>query len=183
MELELTDSEMAKSGSLACLSKKTITNLLECVLSCTIFVAVIYIILTFLSVISVFNSDSLFVPIGYISLVVLISAPIALYGSAKQNYIALFTFFILTSYQLYALTLYIWFNIRSQSLLGNDTNKPASESSTGSSLKELPLHQVTLGAYTTAVMLSLVMVCLKIISTTCQAEATRVAPVGNNPSE
>lgn len=182
MELEQSDSEMAKSGSLACLSKTAITTLFDCVLSCTLFAAIIYILINFLGIISVVKADSLFVPIGYISLLVLVGAPIGLYGSAKQSYWALFTYFILASYQLYAFTLYIWFNIRSQKLSGKTDSD--TESSTGNSLSELALHQVTLGAYTLLVLLSIVMVCLKIVSTSCQTEPVRgAAPVENNPTE
>lgn len=182
MEGEQSDSEMAKSGSIACLSKKTITNSLECIISCTIFVSIIYIILTFFEAISVVTVDKLFIPVGYISLIVLLSSPIALYGSAKNSYCALFFFFGLASYHLYALVIYVWLNIRNQSLLSiSHTN--SSTHTRDSSLDELALHHVLLAAYSIVVLLSLIMVCLKIISITSQIEPAKVILVDNNPSE
>lgn len=181
MEVEESESDMAKSGSFACLSKKTISTLLECIISCTIFVATIYIILGFLGLISVAPVDSLFLPVGYISLIILLSAPIVLYGSTKNSYYALFTFFVLASYHLYALVIYVWFSIRSSSLFSGNINSttPSKENLFG----ELTLHQVTLAAYAMVVLLSLVVVCLKIVSSTSQIVPAKVILVDNNPSE
>lgn len=181
MDVEGSESEMAKSGSLACLSKKTISTLFESIISCKIFVAAIYIILSLLSIASIIRVDSLFIPVGYISLIILFSAPIALYGSTKNSYYALFLFFVLASYHLYALLIYVWLNIRSSSFLSGNNN--STSGSKDNRFGELPLHQVTLAAYTMAVILSLIVVCLKIVSSTSQIVPTRVILVDNNPSE
>lgn len=186
MDIEDYESEMTKSGSIACLSKKTINNSLDCIISCTIFAALVYIVLTFLGIISVANINSLFLPVGYISLIVLLSAPAALYGSAKNSYCALFTFFVLASYHLYGLVIYVWLNIRSKSFLPPSGNNSTSSSSSSSLPKdyllgELTLHEITLAAYALVVLLSLIMVCFKIVSATSSIEPARVILVDNNP--
>lgn len=176
--------EMPKTGSFACLSKQTITNVLECMLSCIIFVAIVYIFLIFLDLVSVSKVDTVLKTIGYISLVVLISAPCGLYGSLKNSYTALFAYFVIGSYHLFSLVLYIWFNVRYHSIFSKQehTNYNSSNNSTGSNeFTELTLHQITTAAYTMVVFLSLIMVTFKIISTANQIEPAKVIVVDNNP--
>lgn len=168
---------MARTGSLACLSKQTITNSLECVISCMIFVGIIYLILLVLGLSQLTKIDTLIQTLGYISIVIIISAPIGLYGSAKSKYWALFFYYLLASYHLYALVMYIWFNIRTSELIPKET----SDSTNARLFSGLSLHQVTTGAYTVLVCLSLILVILKIISTTNQIEPAKVIVVDNNP--
>lgn len=186
-------SEMAKSGSFTCLSKQTITTALECLLSCIITIGTIYVFLLILGLIQVTKVDNLLMTIGYISLIIAISAPIGLYGTEKSRYWALFLYYILASYHLYALIMYIWFNIK-ESVLASSTSSSSSSASLSTYqnedtkpithktlLEELSLHQVTTGAYTMLVFFSLIFVVFKIISTTNQIEPAKVIVVDNNP--
>lgn len=174
-ELPAQDSEMAKTGSFACLSKQTITNAFECTLACLIFVASIYLIQLLVGLSSLAKIDDLFYPVGYISLVVLISAPVGLCGSGRANYTALFAYFLIGSYHLYALLAYTWFSLRHSGLL-SDQQATASKL-----LGEQSLHQITTAAYTLTLILSLLLNSCKIISTTSQIEPARVIVVDNNP--
>lgn len=167
--------EMAKTGSFACLGKQTITDLFECILSCVIFVSVIYIFILFLGLVSGWKTEPLYQVAGYISIAAALSAPIGLYGSAKGGYWCLLTFFVLSSYQIYALVVYIWLNIKSGSFLVHIDNT--------SKKYELTLHQVTIAAFTIAVILSFIMTSIKTISNTKQIEHPRVIVVDNNPSD
>lgn len=170
-----SSNEMAnKTGSFLCFSKQTITDLLSCILSCVIFVAVIYILLLLLNLISGSYADKLYYTVGYISLIIFITAPLGFYGSLRSSYKALFAYFVLTSYHLYALAIYIWLNARSNSFF--KTSKSANNPSL-----ELNLHQITTVAYATVVMLALVMTCVKVISTANQIEPAKVIVVDNNP--
>lgn len=172
-ELELIDSEMTKSGSVACLSKQTVSTTFECTLSCIILVSFIYIVLLILGLSSVKSIDTLFYAVGYISIIIIISVPIGLYGSSSGSFCALFVYFILASYHLYALIMYFWFNIRSAAIsIGSDQNQTKGY--------EI-LHLITTGTNTALVALSILMASLKIISNTNQIEQARVIVVDNNP--
>lgn len=185
------ESDMAKSGSFACLPKQAITNIFECILSCVIFAATIYLILSFLGFVKLAQVDSLLHLIGYISLIILFSAPIGLYGCAKGSYKALFVFFILSSYHLYALLVYIYLSFQPQlssssansttSQTGVQKANSTSDSSLIKPIAELSLHHVTTFSYTVAVTLTLLMTSCKIISVTKEIEPKRVIVVDNNP--
>lgn len=181
MDEESSTSEMArKSGSFLCISKRSITTTLNCIISCLIFVALLYLLLIVVDIATLAKVGSLFQAIGYISLAVLLSVPIGLYGAAKNSYCALFVYLILTSYLLYALILYIWLNVKSCSFFCNYSN--SEEEKLRARLGgEFTLHQVTIGAYTGVLALSLMVTSLKIISTTLQFEPTKVIVVDNNP--
>lgn len=183
---------MPRSGSVGCLSKETISTAFDCILSCILFVAFIYIGLLILGPVSKIELDQLFYVIGYISIAVLFIVPIGLYGSSSGSYCSLICFFILASYLCYALTMYIWFNTRSSELFPGfysnnksgtaTTNKTASGGRTGLRGFDV-LHQLTCCSYTALVILSLLMVIFKIVSNVSQIEPARVIVVDNNPSE
>lgn len=168
LELDFYDSDMTRSGSIACLSKQTISNAFECILSCLVLISFIYILLLVIGLTSLTFINTLLCTIGYISLVVIISAPIGLYGSSRGNYYALFLFFIITSYHLYSLIMYFWFNIRSKGLTNDSAGYEI-------------LHHITTALYTSLIGLSILFVWLKIISTVNQIEPARVIVVDNNP--
>lgn len=175
MDEDFSQSEMAKPGSILCLPKRCVTNALISVISCVIFVSLIYLLLTFLHLASLVTVDSLFHALGYISLLVLFSAPIGIYGAAKSSYCALFTYLILASYHLYGLILYICLNLKSWTQSYQQINVNGKEKD------ELILHKVTSGAYATVLVLTLIMTSLKIVSTTNQIEPNKVIVVDNNP--
>lgn len=162
-------SEMSRTGSLICLSKQTIATLLECLISCLIFVSIVYIALLVFDLTSISEISSLYHPIGYISLVVLLSAPLAIYGSSSGSYPALLGYFLLASYHLYAVCIYVWLKIRSSEFKLNKASDP--------------LHQVVVASYTTVLILSLILVICKIISNVNLLEPARVIVVDNNPSD
>lgn len=169
------------TGSVACLSKQTISNLLECTLSCIIFVASLYILTLFLHLIHVSEIDILFQTIGYISVFIIATTPIGLYGSVKGNYIALLSYFVIGFYYLYTLIIYIWFNIRTKSIISFKAFDLNAGQSTKASLSEVTLHQITTGAYTLLVIISIILVTLRIISVANQVEPAKVIVVDNNP--
>lgn len=175
LELEFYDSDMSRSGSIACLSKQTISNAFECILSCIVLLSFIYILLLIIGLSSVSVINTLFYTIGYISLVVIISAPIGLYGSSRSNYYALFLFFIITSYHLYSLIMYFWLNIRSSAIQIFPPDAAASAKG------HETLHHITTATLTSLIALSLLFASLKIISTVHQIEPARVIVVDNNP--
>lgn len=162
-------SEMSRTGSLICLSKQTIATLLECLVSCLIFVSIVYIVLIVFGLASISDIRSIYYPIGYISLVVLVSAPLAIYGSSSGSYYALLGYFVLAAYHLYAIGIYIWLKIRSSEFrLSKATD---------------PLHQIAVACYTIVLILSLVLVTCKIISNVSLLEPARVIVVDNNPTD
>lgn len=185
MDEEFSLSEMAKSGSFLCLSKKTITNTLISSISCVIFVSLLYLLLIFLNLTTLVEVGSIFHVIGYLSALVLISAPIGIYGASKGSYCALFIHFIVASYHLYGLILYICLNIKSWSQAHDDAQKPPLSQNHGTLYEllggDLTLHQITSSAYATVVFLTLIMTSMKLISTTLQLEPARVIVVDNNP--
>lgn len=173
-------SEMGRSGSFACLSKKTITNCLECLISCLILMSAIYIALLILGFIFAVKGGEVFHSVGYISLIVCFSAPIGLYGSRKSNYTALIIFLVLVSYHLYGLLVYIWFAIRDSSLF-NAFATSRSNNVVTNSKGVLNLHEVSLTAYSLTVLLTIFMTVFKLISSTLRLEPAKVIVVDNNP--
>lgn len=170
MDLELNDSgAMSKTGSFACMSQDTITNIFDSLVSCVIFAAIIYIILFTGDLASVTSSPRSFVFIGAVSLITVISAPIGLIGASKGNYWLLFSYFILSSYHVYGLVMYMALTLK-------DSDGPVLLRST-----KLNLHQVTVGSYTLVVLLSFGFACCKIISATNKIEPAKVIVVDNNP--
>jgi len=173
-QISITSEEMTRTGSVACLSKKTITGFFDSSLSCSLFIAAVYIGLLATGLAGFTVVDKLFYTIGYISLAVLITVPIGLYGSISGSYSALICFFLATSYLLYALTMYIWFNARTSTLFipwqSNTTDKGFQS-----------LHQLACISYTITIVLSLLLAVLKIVSNVSQLEPARVIVVDNNP--
>lgn len=185
MDEEFSQSEMAKSGSFLCLSKKTITNTLISSISCVIFVSLLYLILIFLNSTTLVKVGNIFHVIGYISLIVLLSAPIGIYGASKGSYCSLLIHFIVASYHLYGLILYMSLNFKSWSQFHDNAQKRLTTQKDETLFEllggDLTLHQITSSAYATVVALTLIMTCMKIISTTLQLEPARVIVVDNNP--
>lgn len=184
MEESIDDdySVMGKSGSFACLSKKTITNCLECLISCLILVSAIYIALLISGFILTVKEEKAFRLLGYISLLVCLSAPVGLYGSRKSSYTCLILFFLLASYHLYGLAIYIWFSIRNSYLFS--ASHPADQNEASSETKSegiINLHEITVMAYALTLLLTIFMTIFKLISTTRRLESVKVIVVDNNP--
>lgn len=179
MDSSWDDSEMGRSGSFAYLSKKSITNSLECLISCVILLAAIYIALLTFNLTSLLKGHNEYQLVGYISLIACLSAPIGLYGSKKSSYWALILFFVLASYHLYGLIMYLWLSIRSSDIFSISKNKSLSEALK----KNGELHHVTMVAYTLVVIFSLILSVFKIISITLRLEPAKVIVVDNNPSD
>lgn len=168
-------SEMSRTGSCGCLSKQNISNSYECILSCTTYPSLIYILLLVISLLVPFKLDLIFHIIGYISLFSLITTPLGLYGSSRGSYCALFTFFILASYHLYALVMYFWFDIKAPMFRDR-------ESTEVTCTKDFEyLHYILSGSYTILIALSILFVTCKITSLVNQIDPARVIVVDNNP--
>lgn len=163
MDDELSESEM--TGSVTCLSKETISGLYKCFLSCLVLVALIYIILILLAAITSIEIATLYKTLGFISLIVILSAPIGFYGCCRHSYCALFAYLLIGSYHLYALVIYIWFNL------------------TAKAFDNLILHQTTTGAYAVLIILTLLICGARIVSISDQGEKAKIIVVDNNPSE
>lgn len=177
-EEEVEDEEMSKLGSVCCLSKRTITTALECVLSCVSFTSLIYIILLIYCLSFSIELDLVFLIIGYISIFSLITTPLGLYGCNKPSYCALFAFLFLASYHLYGLAMYFWFNLKAPIF-----NEPPNQAALERSLKLRGyeyLHYITSGSYTALVGLSILLASCKIISLVDQIEPARVIVVDNS---
>lgn len=178
--------EMPKTGSVSCLSKQTILSILDCVLSCITLVALIYVGLLILIQISDKQTNPLFNTIGLISLAALLSIPLGSYGTKSGNYCALLCFFVSTSYLLYALIMYIWFNTRSGDLFpapGGEANNNNNNNTASTKVAHGydRLHQLTCCSYTGLVFAALLATTLRIISQVNQIEPARVIVVDNNP--
>lgn len=174
---------MQRNGSVGCLTKQTITNAFDCILSCILFSAFIYIGLLVFAVIIKADLDHMFHVIGYISIGALITIPLGFYGSASGNIYALLWFFVLTSYLFYAISIYLWFNTRSLALYPT-LQLAKDQASKWSSLKGFEiLHQLICCSYTGLLVLALILATFKIISNVSQIEPTRVIVVDNNPSD
>ena len=166
----IQETEMSKSGSVCCLSKQTISYAFESLISCTILLAFIYILLVILGITKAIQLDTLFYTIGYISFVIILSAPIGIYGSQSGSYCALFVYFVIASYHLYALLIYIYFNfIRSSEA----TSLPKSGYGT--------LHKIAAGSYTALVAITILAASMKILSNIGLIEPSRVIVVDSNP--
>lgn len=185
MEDEYSESEMARSGSVVCFSKNTISGLLKCFLSCLLLVALIYLLLIFLSLVTSIEIITLFKTLGFISLIIIFTGPLGFYGCCRQSYFALFTYLLVGSYHLYALVIYIWFNLNwkaftfEQAAGGGQSGKYSATQQNN----DLILHQTTTGAYTVLIALTLLMCGARIVSITNQIEPAKVIVVDNNPSE
>lgn len=173
-ELNAYNSEiMTRAGSVGCFTKQTITNSFECVLACIALLGLIYISVLVLGLAQVATVDTLFYAVGYISLLSLVGTPLGLYGSSTGSYCALFLFFTLASYHLYALVMYLWFNVRNSALFLESSKTKGFEI----------LHQVTTGSYTALLALGMLMVSMKIISNINQINPARVIVVDNNSND
>lgn len=162
------DSEMSnRTGSILCLSKQTITNIFECFVSILIYISALYLLLLVLNLITQGTINQLYHPVGYISLIILISAPLAVYGSVSGSYLALFGYFILASYHLYALCTYGWLKIKS----GEFKLTPGTD----------PLHQIITISYVVLLLLSSLLATCKIISNVSLVDPGKVIVVDNNP--
>lgn len=171
---------MSNSGNFVCLSKQTIAVILECILSCILFVAVIYFILF---IINVSKANGWIEYIGIISIVALISTTFGFCGSQRDSYCGLFSYFILASYHLYFLAIYVGLTLKLDSS-SQETSSLLTESSrldVQLKSKEVNLHQLTVAFHIFSVVLSLVMVCFKIISLTSQIDSGKVIVLDNNP--
>lgn len=171
-------SDMSRTGSIACLSKRTISNIYECILSCITYISLIYILLVLIGLIFHIQTDFIFQLIGFISIFSLITTPLGIYGSLKGSYCALLTFFLLASYHLYALVMYFWFNIKANTFL-ESAAQPSSVKSKGYEY----LHYISSGSYTLLVGLSILLASCKVISLVNQIDPARVIVVDNNPVE
>lgn len=181
MDDEVSESEMARSGSVTCFSRNSISALFKCSLSCLVLLALIYIVLLLIATISSIQTVTLYKTLGYISLIIVFNGPTGFYACCKQSYCALFAYLFVGSYHLYALVIYIWFNLNSKAF----SEGPASTSIEGNSNRsnDLLLHQTTTGTYTVVVVLTLIMCSARIVSITNQVEPAKVIVVDNNPSE
>lgn len=168
-------TDMPGSGSCACFSKQTIQDLFECALACTTYPSFVYILLLIVSLVAPFKLLFLFQIIGYISLFSVVITPLGFYGSIRNNYCTLFTFFILASYHLYALAMYFWFDVEAPMFHDKEWAK---------STKDFQhLHYILSGSYTVLVALSVILVVCRISSLVGQIEPAKVIVVDNNPSD
>lgn len=184
--LELSE-EMTKTGSFAYLSKETINSLFNCTLSCTVFGASIYIIILIAKVATFVQISKLYLTIGYISLICLLTFPLGLYGSRTGNSCGLLIFFLLASYHLYGLIIYIWLNIVPISYTNAADRSYLKQyrqlniNYRVANIDETFLNNITVFLYTASVLLSLFSTVFKIISKTKEIGADKVIVVDNNP--
>lgn len=134
-------------------------------MSISIYISLLYIVLLILGIAGEINR--LYNPVGYLSLITLITAPLAIYGSLTGSFCALFGYFIIASYQLYGLGIYVWLGIGSGDLIWTKGTES--------------LHQIMIASYLLLLLLSILLVTCKIISNVGQIETGKVIVVDNNP--
>jgi hypothetical protein len=166
---------MSNSGSVCCLSKRTLTNLLECAISCVAYVSLIYIALLIYSLAAGTELDLSFHVIGFISVFSLVTTPVGIFGCSYTSYCALFTFLLLASYHLYGLTMYFWFSLKAPIFISSQTGSNTSHH------KEYEyLHYLASGSYTGLVALSILLTLCKIVSLVEELEPARVIVLDNS---
>lgn len=167
-------SEMSSTGSICCLSKRTITNIFGCTLACITYISIIYFSLAIYCLVASTHLDIVFLVVALLSLFSVITTPIGIFGCSRTSYCALFTFVIFASFHLYGLIMYFWFNLKAP--IFESTTKVANSTR----IKNYEdLHYLTSGSYTGLVGLSILLASCKILSLIEQIEPARVIVVDN----
>lgn len=168
------DMPLKPEGSILCLSRSLIAKILECIIACIVFVSLVYLVLLLLnSLVGQNKFDPIYTTVGYISLITIFSVPIGYYGSCNGSPKALLLYYLLAAYHAYALIIYLWINIRFEYFYNDQDSNPKSGG--------LMLHLVSTGAYTSAVIASLLAASTRIISNTSSNDSPGVI-VNDNTS-
>lgn len=173
-----TSIDMSRSlGSIGCISKRTISNIYECLLSCVAFASLLYITLLLFGLLIPIRLDLVFLIIGFISIFGLITTPLGIFGSSRGSYCALFLFIFLASYHLYALLMYFWFNLKAPIFIDQAGQRD-------SSFKGYEyLHYILSGFQALLIALSIILGACNVISLVNQISESRVIVLDNNPSD
>lgn len=170
---------MAEPDSPSHLSGETFSLIFSCVLSCIVFVGLMFLLPLILQPLFTDSLGTSTRTIGYISAVVVISGPIGLYGSCKDRFWALLSFYILSSSHLYALIIYVWLSIRSGKLLMLPKSRTGDPEGSTDEIKQ---YQIIVISDAIMVASSIILVCFKMISATKRLAPTKVEVVSQDMS-
>lgn len=174
---------MTDKATFLCMNRRTYGKIFECLLTCIVMIGIVYMILTFLTLINPSSQvHVMFATTGYIACVNFIIAPIGFYGSKRFKYWALLTYFILASYYIYAYLFYLYFynNASELNMVGNNTQKTTSTSKENGGLL---LHKITISCHIILIASSMFTVCARIIATTKGVEPAKIIVQDNISSD